>query len=64
VSSVLLGANKMSQLEDNLGAADLAIGKEDLAALDDLTTPTPIYPGFFNARVVDEPVRQALAARG
>jgi aryl-alcohol dehydrogenase-like predicted oxidoreductase len=64
VSSVLLGANKMSQLEDNLGAADLAIGKEDLTALDELTTPTPTYPNFFNARVVDEPVRQALAARG
>src|SRR4029077_19711460 len=27
VSSVLLGANKMSQLEDNLGAADLVIAK-------------------------------------
>jgi aryl-alcohol dehydrogenase-like predicted oxidoreductase len=64
VSSVLLGANKMSQLEDNLGAADLAIRKEDLAGLDELTTPTPVYPNFFNARVVDEPVRQAMAARG
>jgi aryl-alcohol dehydrogenase-like predicted oxidoreductase len=61
VSSVLLGANKFSQLEDNLGAADLQIRKEDLDALDQLTSTAPPYPNFFNARVVDEPVRQALS---
>src|SRR5438552_10259919 len=55
VSSVLLGANKMSQLEDNLGAADLDIRKEDIASLDVLTTPRPMYPTFFNAWFVDEP---------
>jgi aryl-alcohol dehydrogenase-like predicted oxidoreductase len=64
VSSVLLGANSMPQFEDNLGAADLAIRKEDLAALDEFTTPAPIYPNFFSARVVDEPVRKAMSARG
>jgi len=60
VASVLLGANKFTQLEDNLGAADLEIRKEDLAGLDELTAPTPTYPNFFTDRVVDEPVRQAL----
>jgi len=63
VSSVLLGANKMAQLEDNLSAADLEIRTEDIAALDELTAPTPIYPNYFTARVVDEPVRKALGAR-
>lgn len=61
VSSVLLGANKFSQLEDNLGAANLQIREEDLAALDQLTAAAPPYPNFFNDRVVDEPVRQALS---
>jgi aryl-alcohol dehydrogenase-like predicted oxidoreductase len=61
VSSILLGANKFSQLEDNLGAADLQIRKEDLAALDEMTATPPPYPNFFSARVVDEPVRQALS---
>ena len=60
VSSVLLGANKLSQLEDNLGAADLQIRNEDLAALDQMTNPAPVYPNFFSARVVDEPVQKAL----
>lgn len=60
VSSVLLGANKLSQLEDNLGAADLQIRKEDIAALDEMTNPVPVYPNFFSARVVDEPLQKAF----
>jgi aryl-alcohol dehydrogenase-like predicted oxidoreductase len=62
VSSVLLGANKFSQLEDNLGAAGLKLRQEDLASLDEFTAPAPVYPSYFNARVVDEPLRKALAA--
>ena len=61
VSSVLLGANKFAQLEENLGAADLQISAEDLKSLDDMTAPVPVYPNFFSARVVDEPVRLALS---
>jgi aryl-alcohol dehydrogenase-like predicted oxidoreductase len=61
VSSVLLGANKFSQLEDNLGAADLRLPKEDLLALDEMSAPVPVYPNFFSQRVVDEPLRQALS---
>lgn len=60
VSSVLLGANKLSQLEDNLGAARLQLRSEDIAALNDFTAPMPTYPAYFNARVVDEPVQTAL----
>jgi aryl-alcohol dehydrogenase-like predicted oxidoreductase len=63
VSSILLGANKLAQLEDNLGVVNLELRPEELAKLDELTNPTPIYPNYFNARVLDEPVRQALAAR-
>src|SRR5262245_21684533 len=60
VSSVLLGANKMAQLEDNLGAASIELRPEEVASLDEFTTPTPTYPNYFNARVVDEPLRKAL----
>jgi aryl-alcohol dehydrogenase-like predicted oxidoreductase len=62
VGSVLLGANKFGQLEDNLGAANLEIRKQDLTGLDELTSPTPTYPNFFSAMVVDEPVRKALGS--
>jgi aryl-alcohol dehydrogenase-like predicted oxidoreductase len=61
VSSVLLGANRLAQFEDNLGAARIRLSREDVAALDELTAPSPIYPNYFNARVIDEQVDQALA---
>jgi aryl-alcohol dehydrogenase-like predicted oxidoreductase len=62
VSSVLLGANKLAQLEDNLGAANLKLRQEDLTSLDEFTAPSATYPNFFSARVADEPVRNALSS--
>lgn len=44
VDSVLLGATKLAQLEDNLGAAGVAIPDEALARLDEATKIAPIYP--------------------
>jgi aryl-alcohol dehydrogenase-like predicted oxidoreductase len=61
VSSILVGANKTSQLEDNLAAADLRLGGDELAELDQLTAPMPIYPNWFAARVVDVAARDALS---
>jgi aryl-alcohol dehydrogenase-like predicted oxidoreductase len=64
VSSVLLGANTTAQLDDTIRSADLQLRKEDAAMLDEFTTPDPIYPGYFNNRVVDEPVLKALTRSG
>lgn len=61
VATILIGANKMSQLEDNLAAADLRLSAEELAELDTLTAPAPVYPNWFNQRVVDQPLAKALA---
>ncbi len=47
VTSVILGARKIEQLEDNLQAADLALDTEELAALDEASRLTPEYPGWF-----------------
>ncbi len=44
VSSVLLGATKLHQLEDNLGAADIVLSAEDMRKLDDATAIKPLYP--------------------
>jgi aryl-alcohol dehydrogenase-like predicted oxidoreductase len=62
VSSVLIGASKMSQLDDNLGAADLALTPDELALLD---TATDEQPGFATGvtRVPDGPIVNALAAK-
>ncbi len=60
VTSVLVGASKMSQLEDNLRAADLTLSSEERQELDRITSPTAVYPNWFNNNIYDEPVREAL----
>lgn len=44
VDSVLLGATKTHQLEDNLGAIDVQLSDEDLTRLDEATAIKPTYP--------------------
>jgi aryl-alcohol dehydrogenase-like predicted oxidoreductase len=61
ISSVIVGASKLHQLDDNLAAARLTLAPEELAELDTLTAPAPVYPNFV-ANVVDAPIDQALAA--
>lgn len=62
VSSVIVGASKIEQLDDNLAAADLALSADELAALDKATAPKPDYPAWVT-RVVDQPITNALAAK-
>ena len=63
VSSVLIGANKMTQLEDNLAAGDLQLTPEELTKLNDVSSPGLIYPNWFTARVQDPLVTPALLQR-
>jgi aryl-alcohol dehydrogenase-like predicted oxidoreductase len=44
VTSVLLGATKLHQLEDNLGAAEVRLEAGDMAELEAATKIAPIYP--------------------
>jgi aryl-alcohol dehydrogenase-like predicted oxidoreductase len=44
VTSVIIGARNLKQLDDNLGAVDLALSAEDLKALDDVSRIPPAYP--------------------
>ena len=44
VDSVLLGATRLSQLDDNLGATEVELTAEDLATLDEATALAPLYP--------------------
>lgn len=44
VSSVLVGATKLHQLDDNLGAAAVRLDAADIAELDAATAITPRYP--------------------
>lgn len=63
VSSILLGANKVAQLEDNLGALKVALSEEEVVGLDALTAPPSLYPKWFGERFADQVVRQALGAK-
>lgn len=61
VTSVLIGAAKTHQLEDNLAAIEVTLSEADLAELDAATPLTPVYPNWFIDNLADQPVRKALA---
>ena len=60
VTSILLGASKVAQIEDNLGAENVALSAEEIAELDRETAPADIYPHWFQSKVADAQVRDAL----
>ncbi len=50
VTSVIVGARRMDQLQDNLGAVDVRLSGEELARLDEVSKLPPEYPGWMIAR--------------
>lgn len=62
VSSVILGATKMHQLDDNLAAVNVKLASDEIAAMESVSAQRRGYPGFFIDRI-DQPIAQALAAR-
>jgi aryl-alcohol dehydrogenase-like predicted oxidoreductase len=64
VSSVIVGSTKLSQLDDNLKAAEVALTAAEIAELDAATVPAPVYPNFFMDNIArDRPVAEALSRR-
>ena len=53
VSSIIVGASKIHQLEDNLKAVNVDLSAAELKTLDDLTQPTAQYPHWFVQNLVD-----------
>ena len=49
VTSVIIGAKKMSQLEDNLKAVDVTLSPEDKKVLDDVSALRVEYPSWMDA---------------
>lgn len=49
ISSVIVGAKRISQLEDNLGAVDIEWTEEELASLAERTAPPSVYPHWMQA---------------
>ncbi len=50
ISSVIIGAKRMEQLKDNLGAVQVHLTGEDVARLSAITAPAPLYPQWMVSR--------------
>jgi aryl-alcohol dehydrogenase-like predicted oxidoreductase len=62
VTSVILGATKMSQLEDNLQAIDMKLLDFEIASLDEMTAPPIQYPAWFTEKTADPVHKRAAGA--
>jgi aryl-alcohol dehydrogenase-like predicted oxidoreductase len=65
VTSVIVGAKRMDQLQDNLAAADLELTADEIKLLDEVSNLPPEYPGWVLAEqgadrseAVQRPIRQ------
>ncbi len=61
VTSVIIGAKRLEQLEDNIAATSVRLNAEELAALDRVSALPPEYPGWMLDRL-GEYRRKQLAA--
>ncbi len=53
VTTVIIGARSVEQLDDNIAAADVTLTDEELATLDKVSALPPEYPGWMVARQND-----------
>ncbi|MDZ7680706.1 MAG: aldo/keto reductase [Fodinibius sp.] len=51
VTSVIIGAKNMSQLKDNLGAAEVELTADEIARISEVTKPRDIYPNWMVQRM-------------
>lgn len=49
VSSVIVGASSLAQLDDNLAAVTTELEDHHLTALDEVSALAPIYPRWWDA---------------
>lgn len=50
VSSVIIGAKRLEQLEDNLKAVEVRLTADELKQLDNISNPGQVYPGWMIER--------------
>lgn len=50
VTSIIIGAKRLDQLDQNLAAVKLKLDADDMAKLDEVSALTPEYPGWMLAR--------------
>jgi aryl-alcohol dehydrogenase-like predicted oxidoreductase len=62
VTSVIVGARKLDQLNDNIAAVDLTLSEQDLTELDEVSRPPVAYPNWIQEAFA--PVRIPAANQG
>jgi aryl-alcohol dehydrogenase-like predicted oxidoreductase len=60
VTSALIGASKLSQLEDNLGSFKVQLSAAEHEEIDTATRLAPRYPNWFDDMVSDRAMRAAM----
>jgi aryl-alcohol dehydrogenase-like predicted oxidoreductase len=50
VTSVIIGAKRLDQLQDNLAAVDVQLAPDEIKQLDDVSALPPEYPGWMLPR--------------
>jgi aryl-alcohol dehydrogenase-like predicted oxidoreductase len=60
VASIILGASKMSQLQDNLGALKVRLTEAEIKELDEMTATPARYPNWFTERTTDAVHKEAI----
>jgi len=63
VSSILVGASKLHQLENNLKAVEVELGDTEIKTLDDLTQPGISYPHWFVQNLADQKHKELLGTK-
>ena len=53
VTSVIIGAKRLEQLDDNLGSVDVALTDDELERLNTVSTLSPEYPGWMQILQAD-----------
>ncbi|HEV2469667.1 MAG TPA: aldo/keto reductase [Candidatus Sulfotelmatobacter sp.] len=64
VTSTILGASKLSQLEDNLGALEFNIPADLRRQLESVSTPAPIHPYVFFEPFLQGMIHGGMQVRG
>ena len=62
VTSVIVGAKRVEQLDDNIAATNVALSAADIAALDKVSALPPEYPGWMFERQGDYRRKQLTQA--
>jgi aryl-alcohol dehydrogenase-like predicted oxidoreductase len=60
VTSVIMGASKMSQLEENLKSIDVQLRFAEIARLDEITATPAQYPNWFSDMTTDSVHKESL----